>query len=254
MKNRFPFLERFQGNGAGSGRGSKNLFEVGEGDSIFLEHFKVLRSKFEYKAEMLGWKVVGITSTIAGEGKTLSCLRIGEGLASTKRKKVLLVDADIRKADLSRGMQLPLHPGLTEYLLGQAAWKDIVRGSGFPGLDAIPAGMSISNSSDLLAGERIRTFLDEVRKRYDIALIDTPPVLPVADTMALREQLDGFLFIYRAGFTPMPMFQQAIDEIGHNKIMGAVMNGVEPKSVKHYSYYYGRYYTGSPAKDEGARD
>ncbi|RJP20367.1 MAG: polysaccharide biosynthesis tyrosine autokinase [Deltaproteobacteria bacterium] len=219
------------------------LFSTGEEDLIFREHFKGLRSKLEYKAEILGWKVIGVTSSIAGEGKTLICVKVAVSLALTKRKKVLLVDADIRKGDLSKGVGIPVEPGLTDYLVGNTDIRKVLRNSKVPGLDTISSGTSVPAPADLLAGDGFRIFIKEARERYDIVLLDTPPVLPVADTMSIREQVDGFLFVYRVGFTPITMFQQASEEIGEKKILGVVLNGVEPKSDRYYGRYYGHYYT-----------
>lgn len=242
-----PFLNRslFSGNGVRQEAGQAGLLSAGENDQIFREHFKTLRSKLEYKSEMLGWKVLGVTSSIAGEGKTLTCVKTALSLASTKRKKVLLVDADIRKADLSRGIGNPVQPGLTDYLLGNADIRNVLRKSNIPGLDTISSGSSVPAPADLLAGEGFRGFIQAARERYDIVLLDTPPVLAVADTMSMREQLDGFIFIYRVGYTPFSMFQQAVEEIGEKKILGVVLNGVEPKSERYYGRYYGHYYTSS---------
>ncbi len=240
---KIPFLDSFSGNGTDPGRERIDLLKVGEEDQIFLEQFKALRSKLEYKLDMLAWKVIGVTSTIAGEGKTLTCAKVAVSLARTKRKAILLVDADIRKADLSKGFGIPVHPGLTEYLLGAAAFPDVVRKSAVPGLDTVSSGTSVPAPADLLAGDGFRIFIEEARKRYDLVLLDTPPILPVADTMSMREQLDCLIFVYRAGFTPLAMFQQATEEIGEKKILGVVLNGVEPKSERHYGHYYGHYYT-----------
>lgn len=246
---KIPFLDFFTGNGVDPGRERIDLLKVGEEDPMFLEQFKALRSKLEYRMDVLGWKVIGVTSTIAGEGKTLTCAKLAVSLARTKRKAVLLVDADIRKADLSKGFGIPAHPGLTEYLLGAVAFPDVVRKSAVPGLDTVSTGTSVSAPADLLAGDGFGTFIEEARKRYDLVLLDTPPILPVADTMSMRERLDGLIFVYRAGFTPLTMFKQATEEIGEKKILGVVLNGVEPKSDRYYGKYYGQYYTSPKIKE-----
>lgn len=246
---KIQFLELFSGNGANPGRERIDLLKVGEEDQIFLEQFKALRSKLEYKLDTLAWKVIGVTSSIAGEGKTLTCAKVAASLARTNRKAVLLVDADIRKSDLSKGFGTPMHPGLTEQLLGAAAFQDVVRKTEVPGLDTVSSGTSVTAPADLLAGDGFRIFVEEARKRYDLVLVDTPPVLPVADTMSMRERLDGLIFVYRAGHTPFTMFQQATEEIGEKKILGVVMNGVEPKSERYYGKYYGHYYTSLKNKE-----
>jgi len=240
-----PFVDRFTKHRATSKRDSNDFIKAGDGDIIFQEQFKTFRSKIEYKLDVMGWTVIGITSTIAGEGKTFICAKIAESLALTKRKKVLVVDADIRKADLSKGLFKTKPPGLTEILSGEATLQQVTRQTGVPGLEAISAGEEVTQHADLLAGARFRTFIAAARQGYDIVILDTPPVLAVADTLSMREHLDGFVFVYRAGFTPISMFQQATEEIGEKKILGVVLNGVERRSEKYYSHYYGSYYVDS---------
>ncbi|HZW35355.1 MAG TPA: CpsD/CapB family tyrosine-protein kinase, partial [Candidatus Deferrimicrobiaceae bacterium] len=171
-------------------------------DPMFVEQFKTLRAKFEYRADMLGCKVVAITSAIAGEGKTLSSMNLAANLASTGRKKVLLVDVDLRKSDLARGLRIHPLPGMVEYLSGSVRLSETLRNSIVPGLYVIPGGMRMSAPGDLIAGERFRTFLKEVRDSFDVVILDTPPIIPVSDTLGIRDLVDGFILIYRAGFTP----------------------------------------------------
>ncbi len=236
---KIPFLKS---NEDASGKMPNGSLLFGNDDQVFTEQFKALRAKFEYRADMLRCKVVAVTSAIAGEGKTISTVNLAMNLASSGRKKVLLVDADLRKSDLAKGMKISPLPGLAEYLAGSVNLKDILKNSFAAGLYVVPGGMRISDPGDLLAGERFRTFLKEVRDHFDIILLDTPPILPVSDTLALRELVDGFIFVYRSGFTPHPMFRQAVEEIGDKNILGVVLNGVKPESQKYYQRYYGKYY------------
>lgn len=232
----------------------KDLMSVGKDDSRFQEQFKALRSKLEYKTDLAGWKVIGVTSSIAGEGKTLFCAKMAANMAYTKRKKVLLVDADIRKADLTKGLGNPLAPGLTDFLRNETGLGNILRSTNVPDLFSISAGTTVQVSSDLLAGERFGTFLHQARERFDFVLLDSPPVLPIADALSMRESLDAYIMIYRAGFTPISMFRQAVEELGEKKILGAVLNGVEPQSEKFYGRYYGKYYANAPICSKERRD
>jgi Mrp family chromosome partitioning ATPase len=100
----------------------------------------------------------------------------------------------------------------------------------------------VEEPANLLAGEKFRSFLGEVREHFDIILLDTPPILPVADTLSLRDQVDGFLFLYRTGFTPYALMRQAAEEVGEEKVLGVVLNGVAQQKQKYYSRYYGKYY------------
>jgi capsular exopolysaccharide synthesis family protein len=240
IKIKLPF---FRKNGKPPGaRQPVDLFAVGKEDPLFHEKFKGLRAMVEQKADLHQMRLLGITSSIAGEGKTITCAQLGRSLASTGRKKVLLVDVDIRKADLSHGMGARRTPGLTEYLLGGATLQQIIRPTQVPNLFLIPSGIEVNSPADLLAGDKFKSFLQEIRTLYDMILLDTPPVLPVADTPTIRELTDGFLFVYRAGFTPYTMLRQAMEELGEKHVLGAVLNGVEVASDAYYRKYYGAYY------------
>jgi capsular exopolysaccharide synthesis family protein len=212
-------------------------------DPMFVEQVKSLSSRFEYRIETLKCKVVAVTSTVAGEGKTVTAVNLATDLASSGRKKVLLVDVDLRKCDLAKGLGVPPVPGLSEYLAGSASLKEILQKSPVKGLVVIPGGMRIAVPWDLLSGERFRDFHKAVRDHFDVVLMDTPPVIPVSDTHALRDLVDGFVLVYRLGHTPHPLLKQAMDDIGEKKLLGVVLNGVEPQSERYYQRYYGGYYT-----------
>jgi len=218
------------------------FLQKGGEDFLYLEQFKALRAKFEYKADLENCRVVAVTSAIAAEGKTVTCINLAKHLAASGRKKILLIDVDLRKADLARSMGIVSVPGLTEYFSGTAKVEEIIRNADVTGLRVIPAGESISAPFDVIAGNMFRSLLSKLREYFEIILLDTPPLIPVADTIHLREQVDGFLFIYRVGFTPHPMLRQAVDEVGEQNVIGVVLNGVEPFQEKYYQRYYGKYY------------
>jgi len=212
-------------------------------DPMFVEQFKTLSSRFAYRIDALQYKVIAVTSAIAGEGKTVTTVNLATDLSSSGRKKVLLVDVDLRKCDLAKRMGIPPVPGLSEYLAGSISLEEMLQKSPVKGVVVIPGGMRIAVPWDLLTGERFRNFLKETREHFDIVLLDTPPVIPVSDTHALRDLVDGFVLVYRLGHTPHPLFKQAMDDIGEKKLLGVVLNGVEPQSERYYQRYYGSYYT-----------
>jgi polysaccharide biosynthesis transport protein len=238
-KSRFPFLRR-KATRAADRKGTP-LFAGGKEDMAFLSRYMPLRARFESRVGTLNLKTVAVTSAVAAEGKTLSCANLAMSLAMAGWKRMLLIDADLYKPDVARGLAISPAPGLTDFLTGSATLKEIVRNSFLPGLYVIPAGTKVDVSANLLGGTMFCSLLKDARKHFDIVMLDTPPVLSVADTLSLRNEVDGFIMIYRAGYTPYAMFRQAVEEVGEENILGVVLNAVEQPRSRYYRRYYGDY-------------
>ena len=211
-------------------------------DPQYFEMVKGLRAKVEYKMDTLNLRVLAVSSAIAGEGKTLTAIQLAANMASTGRKKALLVDTDLRKSSIASLLGIGTVPGLSEFLSGTVPKEKILRNSVVPGLSVIVGGKTFSTPTDMLAGEKFRSLLREFREEFDLVILDTPPILPVPDAVTISEQVDAFVLIFRFGHTPYQLFRQGIDELGERKVVGVVLNGEEKKSYKYYQKYYGKYY------------
>jgi len=232
-----------------SGRpGILNLRSI---DPFYYELIKGLRAKVEYKMDTLNLRVLAVSSSVAGEGKTLTATHLAANMASTGRKKVLLMDLDLRKPSVAGELGMAADSGMSEFLSGSVPKEKIIRNSDVPGLSVIVGGKTIPSPADMLAGEKFRIFLREMREQFDAVILDTPPILPVPDAVTISEQVDAFILLFRFNHTPYQMFRQAIDEIGERKIVGVVLNGEEKKPDKYYHKYYGKYYHAAQA--EGKR-
>lgn len=219
-----------------------SILHLKKTDQFYYELFKGLRAKVEYKIDVADLRVLGVTSAVAGEGKTLTAINLAASMAMTGRKRVLLLDMDLRKSSIANELSIAPGPGLGDFLLGNAAQGDILRNSMVSGLSVIPCGKMIASPADLLAGQRFRTLLGDLRSQFDLVIMDTPPVLPVPDALTVAEQVDSFVLLFRLSYTPQQLFRQAVEEIGERKILGVVLNGETPKSNRYYSKYYGKYY------------
>ena len=221
--------------------------------NLFIERFRVLRTKIDHLSTEKGIKKIAITSAIAGEGKTLLSTNLSLHLASGGKKKVLLVETDLRKPNIANLMGIPPSPGLAEYLQNKNKLEDIVYFSKYEGLYIIPAG-NTNNSNELLDNVKFKNLLDSVGDKFNFIIIDTPPVVPAADTMSIKNVIDGVIFVYRLNFTPYNFLIQAIDEMKGARILGVVLNDVRysdmgKKYDKYHEYAYA-YKDGSSAKKE----
>jgi len=222
--------------------GKSNILHLRAIDPYYYEMVKGLRAKVEYKMDTLNLRVIAVSSAVAGEGKTMTAIQLAANMASTGRKKVLLVDMDLRKSSIAKQLGMDPHSGLSEFLSGSLPKEKILRETAVPGLSVIVGGKTISSPTDMLAGEKFRSLLRELRERFDLVILDTPPILPVPDAVTVSEQVDGFIFLFRFSHTPHHLFHQAIEDLGERKIVGVVLNCEEKKPDKYYHKYYGKYY------------
>jgi polysaccharide biosynthesis transport protein len=228
-----------------------SLVAKGMGPSYFGQYMP-LRARLEEQVGLLNCKIIAVTSAVASEGKTLTCANLAKSFTAVGWERVLLIDADMYKSDVSKALNLEPAPGLTDYLTGEAALQDAVRNSVFPGLYVISAGTRVGTTAGLLGGEKFRSLLKAAREQFDIVLIDTPPILSVADTLSLRNEVDGFVVVYRAGYTPYTMLRQAVEEVGDMRVLGVVLNAVEQPKSRYYRRYYGDYGKYKAGKGAGA--
>ncbi len=217
-------------------------------DPHYYELLKGLRAKVEYKMDILNFRVLAVSSAIAGEGKTLTAINLAANMASTGRKRVLLMDVDLRKSSVARELGLAPDCGLSDFLLGSVPMEKILRNSVVPGLSVIVGGKMISSPADMLAGERFLSLLQDLKAQFDLLVLDTPPILPVPDAVTISEQVDAFILLFRFSHTPHQLFRQAIEDIGERKILGVVLNGEEKKNENYYHKYYGKYYQVAPSE------
>ncbi|AWB32905.1 polysaccharide biosynthesis tyrosine autokinase [Orrella marina] len=202
-------------------------------------------------------KVVLITSAVPSQGKSFISANLAYLLCATG-KKVLLIDADIRKSSMRRYLNFdPKAPGLTDLLKSSRAGEpasvdDVVMPDLLESLDFLPTGSRVRNPGDLLAGEPILELINRMAERYDYVLIDSPPLLPVHDARSLGKVADISLFVARQDAVSLSEVQDAIDvfsKVG-NRFDGLVFNGFVPSRIRYgYGYGYGyRKYAGRYGK------
>jgi succinoglycan biosynthesis transport protein ExoP len=185
-----------------------------------------------------------VTSPSPGEGKTTVASNLGMALAETGRT-VLLVDGDFRRPRQHHVFDLPNNWGLTSLLADGANMQDGVgMTTAFPGLSVLPSGPAPENISKILYSPALRQFFNLVRTRFDIILIDAPPILEVADARVLGEFADGAVLVLRAGSTDRADALEACQHLQEDGtlLLGTVLNDWKPnrRSKNYYEYYAGR--------------
>lgn len=190
-------------------------------------------------------KVITVTSCVPGEGKTKISIRLAAALAEL-RKKVLLIDADLRKSVMvSRLQATEVNKGLTHYLSGQCSLADVVMATNVPGLHIAFSGPYAPNPTELLGGERFKTTVEYLRTLYDYIIIDVAPLGMVVDAAITAEYSDGAIMVMEAGSIKYKLAQNVKEKLESAgcPVLGAVLNKVDRKqSGRYYSKYYGKYY------------
>ena len=222
------------------------LVMVNDVRSSTAESYRKLMTNLMFSASRPGLKIVVITSASAGEGKTTASANLAVAFAQQGRR-VVLVDADLRRARIHKVFGLSLEPGLTDILVGNATLERGTRASGVAGLNILPAGTLPPNPLEFLGGERMHDLLGTLRDRYDVVLIDTPPVLVTADAALMGMQADGVVMVVRAGKTERHAARHAVEQIVNlgGRLLGAVLNDPDARTSRYGRYaddYYGHGY------------
>ena len=216
--------------------------------SRFSEAIRSLRSAIQMSDVDDPPKVVQVTSTIPGEGKSTIAMTIAASAAQSGQK-VLIIDCDLRHPSTSRYFKADKAPGLVDYLAGGLELQNVVAFNEDLRLWVLPAGGKTQNPPDLLGSEKLKGLIEAFRAKFDLIVIDTPPMGPVVDPLIVSQLVDKVIYVVRWAATAREMVAHSIERLsGHKKVAGVVFNYVvDAQAQKYgkyaYSYYYGgRYY------------
>ncbi|MBU0479202.1 polysaccharide biosynthesis tyrosine autokinase [bacterium] len=247
----------------------KKLITHFEPKSPVSEAFRIIRTNLGTLKTTKVCKTLLFTSSGLHEGKTTMLSNVGVVLAQMG-KRVLLVEADLRRPILQHMFGINREPGLTNYLIGQINWRDAVQTStdillgklgfdatlktpGIENLHILTAGIIPSNPAELLQSENMKTFINESKKEFDIVLYDTPPILPVTDAVIISKLVDGVILIYQVGRTSRHAVIRAKSHLekAEAKVLGIILNDIKiDMEIDISSYYKYRYYTSIPEEEK----
>jgi len=216
------------------------------------EAFKRLRTNLvmSFPAEDTSCKLIGVTSAQPSDGKSTVAINVAYSLAELE-KKVLLVDADLRRSSIHTKARVEKSPGLSDLLGGSneisASLKKYAPQNG-ASFDIIPSGESPRNPSELLNSQRMSLLLEKLATAYDYIVLDLPPVGAVVDAVSVSRELDGMLVVIRENACPRGLLSECMSQLNYANIniLGFVVNGALEGSGKKYQYnkygYYSNYY------------
>ena len=219
-----------------------NLDKITDLDFKTKEAYKTLRTNVQFCGNDV--KIISLTSCVPNEGKSMVSFNLAISMAETG-KKVLFIDADLRKSVLIGRYKInKAIKGLTQYLSGVEQLDDVRYSTNVKNMDLILSGPVPPNPAELLNNEKFTELLETARKEYDYVIIDTPPIGQVIDPAIVAQQTDGVIFLISQANISYKYAQKQIEQMRKSgcRILGAVLNKVDPEEKGgYYGGYYGKY-------------
>ena len=193
-------------------------------------------------------QVILITSATLSEGKSMTSSFLAMTSASYKNNKTLLIDFDLRRPTIHRLFGVKRTDGITDIILNGMAPKKVVKSTNLEKLDLLTAGKLAPNVADLIKGPTVHRIIEEMKFYYDTIIVDSPPLIPVMDTLIFVEEFDTVLLVVKAGVTQREIVNRARDMLlNHNgKLVGVIVNNMKNALPYYYNHhYYGYNYKSS---------
>jgi capsular exopolysaccharide synthesis family protein len=226
----------------GTNAGSMDLVVQFSPESAFAEQYRSVRTSLLFSMEETNKRALAVTSPLPQDGKTATACNLAASLAQAG-KRVVIIDADLRKPRLHKVFGMKNLNGLTKYLTTGVVWEDLLRATPISTLFLINAGPIPPNPLELLGSGKMAALIGQLKQDFDFVLVDTPPVLAVSDALVLGSRLDGAIMVVRRGRTPREALKRAQEKLDTHKIknLGVVINGVRVRDLDEYhvSSYYG---------------
>ncbi len=206
---------------------------------IIAEQYRMLRTQLQSMRVGAAGRALLLTGALHNEGKTVTSVNLALTLSQQPGCKVLLIDADLRKSSVKRWLGLDIKEGLGDALVSDRdAEEFLVRLKG-SNLMVMPAGTAISEPSEYLHSRKMKQMIDRFKQQFDYVIIDSPPVLLLTDAVILSQQVDGVIFVARAGGTSKKMLLEAQDRLYqvNAKMVGSILTHAE-----YYNPFYAKYY------------
>ncbi|KOS69860.1 capsular biosynthesis protein [Lysinibacillus contaminans] len=218
---------------------ARKLVTVTDSKSLISEQFRTMRTNIRFSMPDQDIKSLLVTSSIAGEGKSTNAANLGVVFAQ-EGKRVLIIDADMRKPTLHHTFRTLNSSGLSDVLTRQQIYFNVIQKTSVEGLSVIPSGPLPPNPVELLSSKTMDILMQDLRKDYDIVILDAPPLLSVSDAQILSNKCDGTLLIVNMDVAQKVDVLKAKATLSSSKakILGVVLNNIKiPKNHYYYQTY-----------------
>jgi len=209
-----------------------------------VEQYKLLRTNLSFLLpETKGCKIIGVSSSVRGEGKSTTAVNLSYVLAESGNK-VILLDGDLRIPSVAKKMKIKSTPGLTDLLRGDSVDLEQFKTAHLDTWYIMPSGVLPPNPSELLGSKRMEATLKELSAYYDYIVIDLPPINIVSDALAVSQYIDGMIVVIREDYTEKKELENCVRQLrlSNVKVLGCVMNETKEGKGYYSKYRYKRYY------------
>lgn len=213
------------------------LITISDSRSIIAEQFRMIRTNISFALPDYSVKTILVTSSIPGEGKSINAANLAVVFAQDN-KRVLIIDADLRRPTLHHTFGIFNVTGLSSVLIRRSTFSEAIQETPIVGLSILPSGPIPPNPAELLSSNAMAVLIEEIKKTYDIVIIDAPPILPVTDAQILSNKCDGTLLIINSGVVKKEEVIKAknILTISKGKIVGVILNNMKMSQNSQYTY------------------
>jgi len=205
------------------------------------EHFRKITAKLKSYYDSVGPVDILFTSAVSGEGKTTSAINCAVSLCRDFNLSVCLVDCDLHKPGISSYFESNGNSGIADFLRGDAELASVLQTTSIENLSIIRSIGAVKESLPLLNSERFRRLVSDLRERFDFAIFDSSPILPLTDTIIISRHISAMVLIVESGRTRRKHVEQVLEQIDGTKVIGFIMNHNKAKIPS--SYNYSKYYS-----------
>ena len=221
------------------------LITLSEPKSTASESYRGIRTSILFSAADNAPRVILVTSAAPSEGKTITAANIAVTMAQAGNR-VLIMDCDLRRPKLHRMFNVQRDRGVSNILVGNCSLDEVILHSAIPGIDIVPCGPVPPNPSEMLGSQKMVKLMEMLRDRYELVILDSPPITAVTDAVILSRLVDGVLLVIREGETHREIVKNGISllKAANAHILGAILNSVTMGRDSYYYYQYYYYYYG----------
>ena len=215
--------------------------------NLAAEKFRLLSIRIRNLAMKREMKRILVTSALPAEGKSVCAANLAVSLSRNKQKRTLLIEGDLRRPNIRQALGLLPIPGLSEWLQGDLDLNDVIYQLDQSALWFLPAGTPTNNPLELMQPTKLSELFEQISEMFDWIVLDSTPVVPLADTTLWTRYADGVLLVTREGTTEKRPLRKTLEILGSSKLVGVVLNGCTNNNYGRYYQYY------SPAHPKAAR-